>query len=255
MSARSSSLKADARAQQLLHDSQCWRDMRRGLETAAKADQEREAKLIDELQRTRQKVTDLSEHLRLEELRQFHRLPIQPAQEGDLDLRQELKMLKIERPANRARQLHEAYVAARQDEAEASKVCKQRHAVAQDSELQANALRKQVTQLKEEMQDLQPPELSGHFLNPSAKALPEEEPAPPQSEERQKGPLGKMRGDAATPDSEEEDALLYGVKKRSKTAGLLLARGAPAGLQTSAPAAPMQRTTSATLKTLFAKKR
>mmetsp|Transcript_25023 Transcript_25023/g.77847 ORF Transcript_25023/g.77847 Transcript_25023/m.77847 type:complete len:395 (-) Transcript_25023:91-1275(-) len=182
--------------------------------------------------------------------------------EEDPDAKEERRKLRMMRPADRARQLHEAVVSARQQEAEVNKASRLREAASKELEDELNELRKLEARLRTDLRRMkEQEELSaeaaelGTDQRKASPAAPQPAGAPAAKRARQALPPGadaaKQRPGSGGPaggaaeargaDDIGDEDLLYGgppVRRSASASVLLGSRPAAAGLgaRSTAPA-------------------
>lgn len=131
-----------------------FKRQRRGLEQGMPVRQEELAKLKVEVDDARVKCAEMQTHLDHEHSRHFRSLPIAEVKQEDADCQDERRKLRHQRPAERARALHEAVTSARGLDMESHQQSQQRIAAADEVERELRKLRQQEHALKHELETL-----------------------------------------------------------------------------------------------------
>lgn len=111
-------------------------------------------KLKAELTQSVVDCATLQSELDCQAQRQFKTLPIPPLREDDPDLREERRKIRVLRPADRARQLHDALVSARDAEALSGGLVRERASAVQAAEADRARLTQEEAQLRRKVAEL-----------------------------------------------------------------------------------------------------
>jgi len=107
-----------------------------------------------ELERTSEGCAELRTSIDVETQKLQRFFPVQKARPDDPDLRDERRRLRMSRPADRARQLHEALLSAISQDGESKELARERAANVEEVESELKQLKRQESMLRRELSDL-----------------------------------------------------------------------------------------------------